>query len=478
MNPSEERVGEVQQELAVELISLLCGLEQAGRLYEINNSMVRKLLDDMLATATKFVQAAGEAMVLTLVGYSVFINRRLVRLDFADYRRAQQLKQFWDQFGISEMRLPEQPTLEGLTEFATLLFSAMTDPHRRPALFTRQPGGVSLVAVVGEDRPGERQAPHEFTIRAYCALLALTRKMVERVRAGKRPPMLRIKRTLQVVVDLLEVQENLVLALCNVPAFRSELAGHLLSTAILSLAVGRRLELSRPELMTLGTAALLHDLPKAGLKDDALNRLEQPAAVPPEDRKRVEGLWLKVLRRVVDMGGFNEDMLARLVTLYEAQLEFARTDLFPNQQQLSLFSRVIAVCDLYDTIGWTRPGKRQRTAHYAMMTLLQTATGGQSPNLDPTVAAAVLRTVGLFPVGSPVLLNTGEIGVVTGQESADPDRPEIQLVFDAQGRPIEGATVELATDHARGVLWPLTLGPLGVNPVACFIPKAGADELY
>ena len=83
----------------------------------------------------------------------------------------------------------------------------------------------------------------------------------------------------------------------------------------------------------------------------------------------------------------------------------------------------------------------------------------------------MLQTVGLFPVGSPVLLNTGEIGIVTAREPADPERPEVQLVFGAQGQPIEGERVVLATDSARGILWPLTLGPLGVNPVACFFPR-------
>jgi len=467
-----DQLAELQQELAVELIGHLCGLEQAGRLYELNNDMVRKLLEEILATVRRFVQASRVEMVLTMVGYSVFINRRLVRLDFADYRRAQQLKHFWDQFGIGELRLPEQPTLAGLTEFAGLLFGAMADPNLRPSLFTREPGGVRLVPVLGDDRPGTRLAPHEFTLRSYCALMALARKMVERVRAGKRPPMLRIKRTLQVMVDLLEGQQNLVLTLCQTPAFQTELAGHLVSTAILSLSVGRELGLSRVELMALGTAALLHDLPKAGLKDEALNRLEQPAAMPPEDRQRVEGLWLKVLRRVVDLGGFTQEMLARLVTLYEAQLEFGCTDLFPGQPQHSLYSRIIAACDLYNTVKWDRPGKRQRTAHFAMMTLLQTALGGQNVNLEPAVALAVLRTVGLYPLGSPVLLTTGEIGVVSGRQGGDMERPEVHLVFDPQGRPVDGPVLDLSRDPNRQVLWSITLGPLGVNPVACFEPRA------
>ena len=467
----EEQLAALQQQLAVELVGQLCGLEQAGRLYDINNDMVSKLIEEMLATVTRFARGSGEPMVLTLVGYSVFVNRRLVRLDFADYRRAQHLKRFWENFGIGEIRFPEQTTRQGLTELVSLLFQAMGDPHMRPALFSRDPGGVKLMPTAGEDRPGERQDPHLFTIRVYCALLALTRKMEERVRAGKRPPMLRIKRTLQVVVDLLEGQESLVLALTRLPSFRNDLAGHLVGTAVVALALGRRLGLGRMDLMALGTAALLHDLPKAGLKDDALNQLEVPAAVPAEDRQRVEGLWLKVLRRVVDLGGFNEETLARLTVMFESQLEFARTDLYAASSGLSPYARIIAICDLYDTVAWRRAGKRQRTDHYAVMTVLQSAAGGQVPHLEPPLAAALLQTVGLYPVGSPLLLQTGEIAVVTGNETGDPERPEVHLVFDAQGRAVDGPELDLVQERSRQVLWPLALGPLGVNPAVCFIPK-------
>jgi len=467
---TEERLA-MQQGLAVELIGHLCALEQAGRLYDINNSMVQKVLQDTLGTVHNFARATGRGMQLSIAGHSVFINRHLMRPSFAEYRRAEHLRSFWEQFGIGEIRLPATVSYQGLVEFATLLFSAMNDPHLRPSLFTREPGGIQIRPAGADDRPGERADPHQFTIRVFCALLALTQSMEERVRAGRRPPMLRIKRTLQVIVDLLDGEDQLLLTLCRTPAFRRGLAGHLVATTVLAVAVGRRLAMTRPQLMALGMASLFHDLPKAGLKDEALNQLEQPVAVPAEDRKRVEHLWLKVLRRVVDVGSFSEEMLARMAVLYESQLEFARSDLFPQARvgegQLSLFSRVIAVCDLYDTMTWRRAGKRQRTAHFAMMTLVQTAATGK---LDLAITAALVEIVGLFPVGTPLLLNTGEVALVT-RSTADLERPEVCLIYDARGTPVEGPVIDLMQDKSRGVLWPLTSEPLGINPAACFKPR-------
>jgi len=129
----------------------------------------------------------------------------------------------------------------------------------------------------------------------------------------------------------------------------------------------------------------------------------------------------------------------------------------------------VAVCDLFDTLAWVRPGKTVRTAHWAQMFLLQSALLGGDQRLDPALARAFLETVGLYPTGSPLLLNTGEVGVVVGQGSgAFPERPVVRLVFDAQGQPALGGELDLSQDRTREVLWPLTSAPLGINPVACF----------
>ena len=307
--------------------------------------------------------------------------------------------------------------------------------------------------------------PYARAIRVFCALVALTEDMEQRLRAGRRPDMLQIKRTLQILVDLLEGQQYLLLTLCRTPGLRGGLVGHLVATAVLALSLGRKLGMSRDRTVALGAAALIHDVPKAGLKDEALNTLEQPAAVAAQDLLRVEQHWLTVLGRVVELGGLGQAQLGRLAVLHEAQLEFSRSDLLPpGTDRLCLFSRIIQVCDIYDTMAWRRPGKRERTAHYAMMTLLQTAMAGQA---DLVVAAALVDMVGLYPVGTPVLLSSGEVAVVV-RPGADMERPEVFVVYDAQGSPVEGPTIDLRGDSSRGVLWPLTSSALGITPAACF----------
>jgi HD-GYP domain-containing protein (c-di-GMP phosphodiesterase class II) len=465
-----------QQKLAVALIMNICALEQAGRLYELNNEAVQKVIKDLEVTNTKFGQATGDGMILTAVGFSFFINRRLIRLDFNQYKKAQHLKSIWDSFGIGEMTFDQGISLAGLQEFAAKLFHAMGDPNVVPSLFTKSHGGVSIRAVEGDDMPGEKREPDEYAIRVYCALVALVRQMLAQVQAEQRPPMLRIKRTLQVLVDLTDGYENLLQSLTRAPAFSRELSTHLVNTAVLTLLLGQRLNLGRPELMSLAMAALFHDLPKAGLKDGTLNSLEHPQTIPAEERPRVELHWLSTMERMVSLGGLSDEMLARLVVLYESQLEFSRDDLYRSlvtsegERALpprALFSQIITLCNLFDTLTWARQGKETVTSHRAMVALL----GQAGAQFDPALTALLVQTVGLYPTGTAVLLSSGEIAVVTGQGNA-PERPAVRVVVAPDGAVADGPDLDLVQNPDKNVLWPVKAGALKINTVNCLRGKA------
>jgi len=467
-----------QQKLAVALIMNICALEQAGRLYDLNNEAVQKVLKDLDVTCTKFRKATSGGMILTAVGFSFFINRRLIRLDFNQYKKAQHLKSIWDGFGIGEMTFDETVTFESLQEFAGRLFQAIGDPIIVPSLFTRSYGGVTIRAVEGDDSPGEKRTRDEYAIRVYCALVALVRQMLAQVQAEQQPPMLRIKRTLQVLVDLTEGYEDLLQSLTRSPAFSRELSTHLVNTAVLALLLGQRLNLGRAELMSLAIASMFHDLPKAGLKDGTLNSLEHPQTIPAEERPRVELHWLSTMERMVNLGGLSDEMLARLVVLYESQLEFSREDLYravataKGEVALpprALFSQIITLCNLYDTLTWARQGKETVTSHRAMVALL----GQAGAQFDPALAALLVQSVGLYPTGTGVLLSSGEIAVVTGQGD-DPERPDVRIVVAADGTVTDGPDLDLVQNPDKQLLWPVKVGPLRINTVHCLRGKGGA----
>lgn len=457
------------QEAASGLILQLCALDQALRLYSLDNSFVRRVLDELLQAVSKIQRSTGGAVTMTMVGYSVFLNRRLVRLGFNQYRKALQLQRVWEAMGIDEMAFDTELTEAGILEFAGAYSRAIQDAAALPSLLAQPWGGVTIRKVMVDDTAGEHHDPYDYTLRVYCALVTLTRALIRQVQAGQPLPLLRLKRTLQVLVDQLESRRGMLLALTGSPMLKMELATHLVNTAIHVMLLGQRAGLNRPMLMSLATAALLHDLPKGGLKEGTLNSLEHPSSIPAEERPRVDLHWLSTLQRVVHLGGFSDEMLARLVVLYESQLEFSRGDLYTHAGDLSggghsFFSQIISMCNLFDTLTWARQGKETVTPHRAMVALLSQA-GAQ---FEPSLVSLFLEIVGLYPTGSVVLLSSNEIGLVTLPNPEKMESPMVHLVVDAQGQPVDGPRVDLSRDPSRQVLWPLKAGPLQINPVAGF----------
>ena len=55
------------------------------------------------------------------------------------------------------------------------------------------------------------------------------------------------------------------------------------------------------------------------LDEERAKARKEPEAVPAEDRDRVDKHWLSILRRVVEVGGFSEESLARVVVMYDGQ---------------------------------------------------------------------------------------------------------------------------------------------------------------
>ena len=460
-----DRAFAVQEQLATDLIVQLCGLEQATRVYEIGNDMVRQVLQEMANTANRFSQLTGEGMILTLGDHSVFVNRRLVRMDFNHYRKAQQLMESWHRLRIGEICFEEEATVESLSIFARSLMAAIQDRSMIPYLFVKSLGCVRLSGIQRSEASPKRWTGHEYALRAYCGLLVLVRRMLTDLRTGRRPPMVRLKRALQVVLDLMREHRGLFLAVTCHWEVNRELAAHLVNTAVLSLLLGQRLEFGRRELMGLGTAALFHDLPKAGLKEHTLSRLEEIRSLGEQEQQRVEQHWLKVLQRMVESGGFSDELLARLVVIFESQLEFGREDLYPERRGLCLLSRIISLCSRYTTLVWAREQRPGMNPHAAMLTLLESVESAE----EMPLLLLLLETVGLYPAGSLVLLNTGEVGVVKKPASLDQcEQPQVKIIVDTAGHTIEGLAMDLSRDRTRSIVWPMSSKSTEVNPLADF----------
>lgn len=472
---SEDGVSDEDRTRAVSLTLNFCALHQASRLYDMNNDVVTKILTEM-HSSIRALTADGNPLYLTVAGHSFFLNRSLIHMDYTEYRKAQQLKEIWGKLKISEVVFPAEVTQDDLIEFTSKFVEALKDEDK-VVEFSRRPwGGCTARLVLGgldeDEEEHTEQEECELAVRVFGGLLVLVAETIGQFNRDSWNTLVRIKRTLQVLVEKMDNHEALLLALTRSNILRDKLASHLTNTTILSLVVGRKLNLGRKNLVSLATAALFHDMSKVGLNDATMNNLEKVDALKDKDRERIGLHWMDAMHQMVKTGGLREETLPRMVVAYESQLEFSRQDIYPEsvvgEQRLNVFSRIISLCDQLDTLTWSRPGKPGVTPHEAMLSVMERAKG----QIDPALLQIFMRTIGLYPTGSLVRLSTRELAVVVDQNPREPEQPMIRVIADASGKPIMSKEINLVDDDKRKVLGPEDEVGLGINTTACFLRKA------
>lgn len=213
---------------------------------------------------------------------------------------------------------------------------------------------------------------------------------------------------------------------------------HPVNRTILAVALGSRIGLQRGALLDLGLCGMVADL--GMLAVDPLIR-EKDGPLSPEERAAVERHPLDSVRIALGSGRLDIATRRRIITGFEHHLGFDHGG-YPSVLRwgrLHLFSRILAVCEVYDALTTTTPWRMAMLPDEALAELVEAA--GRS--LDPALVDAFINMVGRYPMGSALALSTGEVGVVylNHPDPRDHLRPVVRLVLDARGEPLTGSVI-------------------------------------
>jgi hypothetical protein len=117
----------------------------------------------------------------------------------------------------------------------------------------------------------------------------------------------------------------------------------------------------------------------------------------------------------------------------------------PLDAPVHLFSRIAAIAIEFDLLTTVGPGRRGYLADEALERMQEDARG----RFDPELLRIFSATVGRYPLGSAVMLSSGEVAIVIHARS-EPEfaaRPLVRVVRDPRGREVKFAPLlDLADD--------------------------------
>ena len=212
---------------------------------------------------------------------------------------------------------------------------------------------------------------------------------------------------------------------------------HSVAVCALMIALGRQLHLPEEQVREAGTAGLLHDLGKARIAPGILNKAGKLSEREFEHIKTHPRQGWDMLRQV---RGISDAALDVCLHHHEKMDGTGYPDGLAGES-ISLFARMGAVCDVYDAITSNRPYKKGWDPGESLRNMARW-TGS---HLDAKVFGAFVKSVGIYPVGSLVRLESGLMGVVIEQGDASLLTPRVRTFFCPKSRAyVEPALVDLA----------------------------------
>lgn len=212
---------------------------------------------------------------------------------------------------------------------------------------------------------------------------------------------------------------------------------HSVNLSVLMSLFGNFRKLPTETLHQIIVGALLHDIGKILTPDSILHK---PGRLTPEEFEVMKAHARHSRDILSSTEGIGE------LTIITAAEHHERLDGsgYPEGlkgDEISVYGRMVAITDVYDAITSDRVYHKGMTPTQGLKKLLEWSNG----HLDPVLVKEFIRCVGLYPIGSLVLLESGRLGVVVETNDDDQRLPVVRVMYNTRFRlPITVESIDLA----------------------------------
>jgi len=296
----------------------------------------------------------------------------------------------------------------------------------REELEELQRGGEGAAEAKREEIPFEEELRKAREI--YGEAREAVSKAFEDVQRGAAPDGEQARGSVAKMIESVFRNRDALLSLARLKSYDEYTLHHCLNVCVLSLHLGAQLGILQDELLRLGIGALLHDLGKVRL--------------PPGLVQKSGALTPREFEVVKTHAAHGADLMLRCATIPDECAAVAlnhheRYDGSGYPRGLSglgvgKFGLIAAIADVYDAMTSERTYHRRLPPCHALRRAYEWA----GSLFHPIYVRKFIQCLGIYPVGSAVRLDTGEVGVVLRQNRDQLLRPWVRVVHNGSGRPL------------------------------------------
>jgi len=444
LDPDDMRNSRLGNDLIIKLHVLM----KVSQIYDQRNVVLNQVVQGTLELINHFLKSEG-SLTLKVIRNGIFINGRRLKIGVDSYIGFKFVLKQLQRKRVGEIRICGVLDEMMLTEFVYHLMNLndgdeantkkLEDELKR---FEIKSIAVEPLEIFEEDEffAGHTNAK-EAGKKVFFETIGVIKGAVTGIKKNQFIDARKMKRMVQGAVNLMVKDESILLGLTTIKNYDEYTFNHCVNVAIYSLAMGRRLGFSKKTLTELGMTALLHDIGKAKIPKEIINKPDKL----DEDEWRIikehPMTGVEMMLKIKQLGEMSPKMV---IGVFEHHLNCDLTG-YPKlirKKDLTLFGKIIKIADCYDAMTTPRAYRKKPYRPEQTLAIMVREKNG----FDPVLLKVFIGIIGIYPIGSLVLLDTNEMGVVY-ETNPDPEyinRPKVILISQSEGKRKIGPAVDLA----------------------------------
>lgn len=451
--PNDTALDRQEHQFARELLTTLFLLVKTARVYETGNDSYRTQAERFFVALHRYLEGRNSCTV-KLVRGRWFVDERFLFIDDDEKTGSSVISQRWADLALGGVVFGDTATAEHVDIFVRLLWDYIPGPTEKldklsELLLDRGVNSLSLLAGLEVEEDEQSLAERRQRLRAearetFFRSIAVVKDVVTAASKDEKISVARTKRVVHSIIDQISDDEAALIELASIKSYDDYTYAHSVNVCIYGVTLGFRLGLGRRELSQLGFSALFHDIGKVRLPYDLINK---PARFNEFDWAQMRKHPVLGAMTIAKSFRLDPYMARAAVVAFEHHInpDHSGYPSLPEPRATNLYSRIVAVADCFDALSSGRvyikdaipPDQVLRTMMYQM-----------TAKFDTVLLKLFVGIIGVYPVGSLVLLSDDSLGIITRTHPEDLCRPEVRVIADRNGEKAASLWLDLREpDH-------------------------------
>ncbi|MDP3259968.1 MAG: HD-GYP domain-containing protein [Thermodesulfovibrionales bacterium] len=441
--------GEVFTE-AKDIINQLAVIIRTAAIHDPGNIAVTTAIDKFIAITNPLILSERE-LVLELGGEFFYLNEARIRYPLEYLPNFDFLVKEFKKRGLGSIVFRDALKSEDMQNFLRALIASASSPESFEALAEEIADvgslGVGRLRKIRDEEKTEGSSDvRKMVKKSYFNAVSYTRGVVSKIKSGEKVNIKKAKRVVESMVDLILEEDQLLLGMTTIKDYDEYTYHHSVNVSILAVALAQRLGLSKRALTELGLVALFHDIGKIEIPSEVLNK---STSFTDDEWHMVQKHPFWGVRAILKMRGIDATVARAAIVAFEHHMYHDLSG-YPKTREpfkLDFYSKIISLADQYDAMTSARVYSRIPMPPDRALSIMMERAGTQ---LDPILFKFFINMIGVFPVGTLVMLDTRELGLVYQSDTVFLDRPKVLVIINSKGERGEGYIVDLTEKAPDG----------------------------